>query len=214
MPKLSATAAAVAFPGAPLLPPRAEVDGTHRRLLEVALLTFGDRGFHGVSVRELAAAVGIHPSSIYSHLSSKQALLMELVLMGHEEHWDRVSSAVAGAPDDVAARVHAWVVAHVGLHLEFPLLARVANKELHALEPANAAKVMAVRERAADLLATVVDEGVASGRFSVSDAWLATVMIGSMGVRVSEWWDPEMGYEPSEVQTAYAEGALRIVGAP
>jgi AcrR family transcriptional regulator len=213
VPKLSATAAAAAFPGAPLLPPRAAVDGTHRRLLEVALRMFGDRGFHGASVRELAAAVGIHPSSIYAHLSSKQALLMELVLMGHEEHWERVSTAVAGAPDDVAERVRAWVTAHVGLHLDFPLLARVANKELHVLEPADAAKVMAVREQAADLLDALVAEGVAAGRFSASDPWLATVMIGSMGVRVSEWWDPDMGYEPAEVQAAFAEGALRIVGA-
>src|SRR5258708_37081758 len=69
-----------------LLPSRSEADGTHRRLLEVALLTFGERGFHGVPVRELAAAAGIQPSSMYAHLASKEALLIDLGILGHQEH--------------------------------------------------------------------------------------------------------------------------------
>ncbi|MHB8508090.1 MAG: helix-turn-helix domain-containing protein [Candidatus Dormibacteria bacterium] len=68
----------------PLLPARADADGTHRRLLEAALVLFGDRGFHGVSVREIAEATGIRPSSMYAHLASKEQLLLELMLIGHE----------------------------------------------------------------------------------------------------------------------------------
>src|SRR5258708_2963497 len=97
-----------------LLPSRSEADGTHRRLLEVALLTFGERGFHGVSVRELAAAAGIQPSSMYAHLASKEALLMELVMLGHEEHRDRLRAARDTVSGDAIEEIPALVHPHAG----------------------------------------------------------------------------------------------------
>jgi len=194
-----------------LLPARSIADGTHRRLLEVALLTFGERGFHGVSVRELADAVGIRPSSLYAHLASKEALLMELVSMGHEEHRDRLRAAHASEPDDVTRRMRALVRAHVRLHAEYPLLARVANRELHALKPAGQERVRAVREEAQGLLFQTIEEGVAQGIFSVPDTWLALAVIGGSGIRVSEWWGLGQGYSVEEVEEIYADFAIRLL---
>ena len=197
-----------------LLPARSVADGTHRRLLEVALETFGQRGFHGVSVRELATAAGIRPSSMYAHLASKEALLMELVVMGHEEHRSRLREAYASEPDDITRRMRALVRAHVRLHAEYPLLARVANRELHALKPARLAKVQKVREEAQGLLLHTVEDGIAAGVFSVPDAWLALAVIGGSGIRVAEWWDSKLGYSVEEVEEAYAEFAIRLLTEP
>jgi AcrR family transcriptional regulator len=195
------------------LPARATADGTHRRLLEVALETFGDRGFNGVSVRELAREAGIHPSSIYAHLASKEALLLELMLLGHDEHCERVTSAVAAvAADDVVACMAAYVWAHVGFHIEYPLLGRVANRELHALSPEAARSVLRVRKTAEGLLTGLIERGASSGVFTVDDPWLSAAMIGGMGIRVSEWWDPSLGFAADDVRRAYRDGALRLLG--
>ena len=194
-----------------LLPSRSEADGTHRRLLEVALLTFGERGFHGVSVRELAAAAGIQPSSMYAHLASKEALLMELVMLGHEEHRDRLRAARDSAGADPLEQIRALVGAHVGFHAEYPLLARVANRELHALKPSRLEKVLKVRGESEAMLQATVAAGVAAGVFSVPDDWLAVAVIGGSGIRVADWWDPELGYTIEEVQETYAEFAVRLL---
>jgi AcrR family transcriptional regulator len=194
-----------------LLPSRSEADGTHRRLLEVALLTFGERGFHGVSVRELAAAAGIQPSSMYAHLASKEALLMELVMLGHEEHRDRLRAARDTAGADPVEQVRALVHAHVGFHAEYPLLARVANRELHALKPGRLEKVLKVRGESEAMLQAAVADGVAAGVFSVPDDWLAVAVIGGSGIRVADWWDPELGYTIEDVQETYAEFAIRLL---
>ncbi len=194
-----------------LLPSRSEADGTHRRLLEVALLTFGERGFHGVSVRELAAAAGIQPSSMYAHLASKEALLMELVMLGHEEHRDRLRAARDAAGADPLEQIRALVRTHVGFHAEYPLLARVANRELHALKPARLEKVLKVRGESEAMLQATVAEGTAAGVFSVPDDWLAVAVIGGSGIRVADWWDPELGYTIDEVQETYAEFAVRLL---
>jgi AcrR family transcriptional regulator len=199
--------------GEDLLPARSVADGTHRRLLEVALQTFGERGFHGVSVREIADAVGIRPSSLYAHLASKEALLMELVAMGHDEHRERLRAAHASEPDDVVRRMRALVKAHVRLHAEYPLLARVANRELHALKPEGQEKVRAVREDAQRLLLGTIEDGVAAGIFSVPDTWLALAVIGGSGIRVSEWWDLGLGFSIEQVEEAYADFAIRLLSA-
>jgi AcrR family transcriptional regulator len=50
------------------------------RLYLIALELFSQRGFAGVSVREICAAAGIRESSLYNHYPSKQALLDRAIL--------------------------------------------------------------------------------------------------------------------------------------
>ena len=212
--------AAVKDPPVSLLPPRATADGTHRRLLEVALQGFGERGFHGVSVRDIAEAAGIRPSSMYAHLSSKEQLLFELVLLGHQEHNRRLRDALDRAGPDVTDQIRDVVRAHVLVHAEYALLTRVSNRELHALGPANAATVMTVRIDSERVFGQVIDAGIASGAFRVDDAWLAVAAMGAMGIRVAEWWGERHlrggrgGGHLRGVRRAFPAGILRDVPGP
>ncbi|HZS13252.1 MAG TPA: TetR/AcrR family transcriptional regulator [Candidatus Dormibacteraeota bacterium] len=194
-----------------LLPPRLRSNGTLRRLHEAALVRFGERGYHGVSIRELAEAAGVTVSSVYSHVSAKEDLLAELMVVGHLEHNEWMRRAAEAAPEDPASRMRAVVHAHVRVHATYPLLTRVCNKELHALSPANAARVMEVRHDSERLFLEVVEAGVAAELFSCHDPWLAVAAIGGMGIRVSEWFDPRGPYAVDEVADAYAELALRML---
>ncbi len=47
---------------------------TRQAILDAALECFAERGFHGVSVREIARAVGVRESGLYHHFGSKEAL--------------------------------------------------------------------------------------------------------------------------------------------
>jgi len=51
-----------------------ESGGTATRILDAAEALFAERGFAGVSVREIAGRVGLNQASIYNHFPSKQAL--------------------------------------------------------------------------------------------------------------------------------------------
>jgi AcrR family transcriptional regulator len=198
-------------PPAELLPPRATSDGTLRRLHEAALVRFGERGYHGVSIRELAEAAGITVSSIYAHVRAKQDLLTELVLVGHVEHNEQLRSALLDAPPDPRDQIRALVHAHVHFHATYPLLAQVANRELHALSEENGARVLAVRHASEALFLDVVERGMAQGVFAVPDAWLAVAGVGGMGLRIAEWYTPETGYTPDEIADAYALFAVRLL---
>lgn len=200
-----------------LLPPRADSNGTLRRIYEQALVLFADRGYHGVSVREIAQACGIKASSIYAHLSSKEQLLHHLILMAHEEHREGLRDALLGAGADPVDQLRALVSAHVRYHAEYAVLAMVGNNELHALSADSAVEIQAIRSADLQLFTEVIERGVKLGVFACPDPFLATAMVGSAGIRVAAWFVAQEAYTggreytADEVADAYAEFALKIV---
>lgn len=52
---------------------------TKEKILDTALELFSQRGYGGVSVRDIARAVGIRESSLYNHFASKRALFDGIV---------------------------------------------------------------------------------------------------------------------------------------
>ena len=202
--------------GSELLPPGATSDGTLRRLQEVALTCFGERGYHGVSIRDLAAAAGIKPSTIYAHVRSKEELLFGISMLGHETQRDNADAAVLAAGPDPADQLRAYVRAHVRMHATFRMLARVCNRELGALSPEHEAEVRTVRDSSVRLLQGVLARGERLGAFEVVDPFLVAAAIGAMGIRVAEWWEPGGEHSASEhsadqVADVYAELALKLV---
>ncbi|OBK30662.1 hypothetical protein A5634_15325 [Mycobacterium asiaticum] len=55
-------------------PPGSSGEETVARLVEAALINFGDKGYAGARMTEIAAAAGISHSSIYQYFTSKQEL--------------------------------------------------------------------------------------------------------------------------------------------
>ena len=92
--------------------PRTRISGTERKriILESALELFAARGFHGVSVDEIAFASSITKPVLYDHFSSKQ----DLYIQASREVRDRLLAAggeVIEAPRGLAQRIRAGVEA-------------------------------------------------------------------------------------------------------
>ena len=54
-----------------LLPPGIELPAAKRRLYEAAMELFGRDGYHAVSIRDIANALGQQPSAIYFHVEQQ-----------------------------------------------------------------------------------------------------------------------------------------------
>jgi AcrR family transcriptional regulator len=193
-----------------LLPPRAALSPARARLYTTALVLFGERGYHGVSVRDITDALGQKPGAIYAHVQSKQELLFELVRIGHIEHRDRIRAALLSAGPDAVEQVNAIVTAHVLVHLHYPALARVTNQEFRFLDERQVADVLAVRSEAELMIFDAIARGTAQGVFAISEPYLAVTAIGAMGVRAAEWWRPDSTLTAEHVAETYARfaGAL------
>ncbi len=182
-------------------------------ILHAALKLFAERGYSGASIRDIAAASGVQHATLYSHYPSKEHVLAELARIGHEEHLRRVRAALLDSEPDPRCQIVAYVRAHVSLHTDFPMLAVVANSELHMLSQELGGPIFEMRKHSETLLRDIVQRGVDRGVFSVPHVWLATAAIGGMGLRVAYWYTPEFEIPADEVGAIYAEYALRILGA-
>ncbi|MEU3453458.1 TetR/AcrR family transcriptional regulator [Micromonospora sp. NPDC006766] len=196
------------------LPEGVTPPGTRGRILQAALKLFAEYGFFGASIRDIARAVGINSATLYAHYPSKEHLLAELIRLGHEELRQRLRQAYAEAGDDPAAQLAALVRAQVLVHTDYPLLALVANNELHALSPDRAAPALELRAEARQLMLSVLDRGATAGAFDVADVALAGIAIGSLGMRVANWFGPDQPYTREQVADTFVGFALRLVGSP
>ena len=202
-------------PTTTLLPPRPGLSGARLRLFETALELFGERGYHAVSVRDIAQALGQQPGALYFHVQSKQQLLYEISLIGVEEHRDLVRAALLDAGREPAEQVRAMTRTHVLAHLDNRALVRVASREnAVALDPEQIEVLIRVRDETVQLMTEVIERGVRLGAFNPIDVHLAVMAIGAMGIRAAEWWTPESPDTKEHVADTYAEFAVRILIEP
>lgn len=74
---------------------------TVTRIIDAATELFYEKGYHGTSMREIAATVGIRPASVYNHFASKEDILFEITSGTMQEMLVGARSAIttAGTPE-------------------------------------------------------------------------------------------------------------------
>ncbi|WP_295488288.1 TetR/AcrR family transcriptional regulator [uncultured Pseudomonas sp.] len=106
---------------------------------------FAEKGFGQVSMRELAAHVGLTAGSLYHHFPSKQDLLYDLIEELYEEllaTLDQGRRAQAGGKPTLPQ----LIAAHWQLQAERPLQLRLAERDFCCLSPAQQMHLKALRQ--------------------------------------------------------------------
>ena len=112
-------------------------DGRRREeILTAAAALFARRGFHGVTIDDIGAAVGMSGPGIYRHFPGKEAVLSEM-LVGISEQLLAEGSRRVVAAADAAGALEALLDWHVSFALSQPDLITVQFRELaNVPEPA------------------------------------------------------------------------------
>lgn len=137
---------------------RAKAERSDAILREAARL-FAERGYNGVSLEDIGAAVGVSGPAVYRHFAGKQALLGAVLVKVSE---DLVAGgtrvAAEGSPD---ARMRALVEFHVDFALGHADVIRVHDREVAQLAPGDHAEVRRLQRAYIELwmktLAPLVD---------------------------------------------------------
>ncbi|UVJ46098.1 TetR/AcrR family transcriptional regulator [Pseudomonas sp. LS1212] len=111
-----------------------------------ALELFALKGFGQVSMRELAAHLGLTAGSLYHHFPSKQHLLFDLIEELHEE---LLATLTLGSKRLRATENPLGVLirAHWNLHRERPLQFRLAERDLCCLTDTQQQQIINLREQ-------------------------------------------------------------------
>ena len=148
-----------------------------------------ERGYEAMSLRHLAAEVGIQVGSLYNHISTKQELLFELVQDHINELLRQLDLALEGkkGPEE---KLRAFVAFHVTYHMSRKREVFIANSELRSLEPKNYDAVVALRGAYEQRLAGILAEGGSEGVFDVADIQVATFAIIALLTGLCAWYRP------------------------
>ncbi|GAA3389158.1 SACE_7040 family transcriptional regulator [Cryptosporangium minutisporangium] len=107
-----------------------------RQLLRAGATLIAERGFPGVRLEDLGAAVGISGPAVYRHFPNKEAVLVELTV-GVSDRLLRGGHAVVVAAPTPAAALAGLIDFHLDFALGDPELIRIHDRDLASL-PADA----------------------------------------------------------------------------
>ncbi|CAK9889554.1 MULTISPECIES: TetR/AcrR family transcriptional regulator [Pseudomonas] len=108
-----------------------------------ALELFAEKGFGQVSMRELAAHLGLTAGSLYHHFPSKQHLLFDLI----EELFEELLATLNPGRRNQQQTLVEVIAAHWGLHAERPLQFRLAERDLCCLSVEQQARIGQLRQQ-------------------------------------------------------------------
>ncbi|MBD9730544.1 TetR/AcrR family transcriptional regulator [Streptomyces sp. NPDC012461] len=136
---------------------RTDAPTRREQILKEAARLFAERGFHGVGVDEIGAAVGISGPGLYRHFAGKDAMLAELLvgisgslLTGAER---RLAEADGVPPEEV---LDSLIEGHIDFALDDRPLITLHDRELDRLRDSDRKLVRRLQRRYVELWVGVV----------------------------------------------------------
>lgn len=186
---------------------RAEITGPLVR--QAARRLFARHGYAAVSMRQIAAAVGVQAGALYAYTPDKQALLADLL----RDHMELLLAAWEDEGGDPLARLERFVRFHIGYSLDHPDEVFLSYMELRNLTPDNHAAIAALRGRYETALADILRAGAEAGVMRVADARLAAMALIAMLTGVTNWYREGGRLDRAAVADHYWTLARGAVGA-
>jgi len=199
---------------APIMGIRDEVAALKReRTISVAVELFYERGYENTSLDAVAERMTVTKPFIYAHFSSKAELLAEICSRGIASALaalDGVLTTMQGTPTERLAEVsHHFVAAVLNNQRHIAIFAR----EEKNLAAEDFQRISAMRRDFDTKLVTLLNEGVASGEFTLPDTNIAALAIGGMASWAYVWFRANGRLSLEQVATELTQLIMRMVGA-
>lgn len=207
-------------PAGPLHPPAAPppIGSTWRLyeplqfdpVLRAALEEFLLIGYHGATVREIAARAGLSVSGIYHYYSSKQHMLLSLLEYAMAELLQRADAARSEGRDPVER--FSYLIEHLALfHTHRADLGFVGAAEKRSFDPANQRKIAELRSTQSIMVYDEVEAAVQAGQFTADMPHERARAIVTMCTALPTWWRPGGPYTPEQIAEQYVKIALDLM---
>jgi AcrR family transcriptional regulator len=186
-------------------------DITGPKVRAAAQKLFARHGYAAVSMRQIAAEVGVQAGALYNYTPDKQSLLFDLM----KAHMEELLAAWAAEPkgEGPLERLEAFARFHVRFHLDRPEAVFIAYMELRNLEPGNFEVIEGLRKRYERELEDILRDGQEAGVFTLADTKLATLAVIAMLTGVTTWYRDDGRLSRDRVVGIYWNMVRKAVGA-
>ncbi|EFL32311.1 LOW QUALITY PROTEIN: TetR family transcriptional regulator, partial [Streptomyces viridochromogenes DSM 40736] len=139
---------------------RTDAPTRREQILKEAARLFAERGFHGVGVDEIGAAVGISGPGLYRHFAGKDAMLAELLVGISGQLLTGAKRRLAEADGQVGAEavLDSLIEGHIDFALDDRPLITLHDRELDRLRDSDRKMVRQLQRQYVELWVGVVRE--------------------------------------------------------
>ncbi len=170
-------------------------------VVQAAGRLFAARGFHGTSMRDLGDELGLLGSSLYSHVDSKEQLLIEVVQRG-AALFQALADSVAASDSPPEDKVAALVRGHVNVITSNQEQSATFLNEARFLPADGRTAIVVLRDRYEATFREVIAAGIASGAFREQNPALASIMVLSVLNALTRWYRPTGAQNATEIADA------------
>lgn len=185
---------------------------THQRILDAAEALFGEHGYTGVTLQDIANAVHMRHASLYYYApGGKEELYVAVMERSFHQHGEGLTHAIIDAGEDFRAQVHAvadWFATHPPIDL-----GRIVRSDMPAINPADAERLIHISLDSLRVpISAAIRSAVRKGQAQVQDADFAAM--GLVGLLQSVHNIPRrfIPDRPSLVQAARAAADMLLDG--
>ncbi|MFD1881144.1 TetR/AcrR family transcriptional regulator [Paracoccus pacificus] len=193
--------------------PGSRAETTASALRREALRLIARHGYAAVSMRQIAAAVGVQVGALYAYTPDKQSLLYDLLA----SHMQALLAAWAEADDPAATaddRLERFVRLHLRFNLARPEAVFLSYMELRNLTPDNFARIEAMRRSYEDGLTAILTQGQAEGSMRHGDVRLTGMAIIAMLTGANTWYREGGRLDRAQIEQEYLTLVRGAVGIP
>lgn len=179
---------------------------------EAATALIARFGYEAVTMRQLAAEVGVQAAALYRYFPTKEDLLFTLM----REHMEALIAAWAEARPasaDPVARLAAFVDNHIRFHVERRHSTHVSNMELRSLSKDKLSHILRLRAAYEKELRAILRDGADEGSLAVDDVGLTAMAIIQMITGVIVWFRPDERLTVEGVARTYLAMTMRLTAA-
>jgi AcrR family transcriptional regulator/DNA-binding transcriptional ArsR family regulator len=181
-------------------------------VLRAAVEAFVELGYHGSTVRDIAARSGLSKPGTYHYYPKKQRVLVAILDMTMADLLERSRAAREEGGLDPVRRFALLVECLALYHTYRRDLAFIGASEMRSLEPANRDRIAALRTEQQGMLDVEVEAATVAGRFTTPFPHEASRALATMCTGLAQWYKPHGPLTPEETAAQYVRFALDLMG--
>jgi TetR/AcrR family transcriptional regulator, cholesterol catabolism regulator len=169
-----------------------------QEILNSAATLFREKGYLATSVRDIAESVGIEPSSLYSHISSKEQLLIE-ICFNCADQFIMGLQVIRASQDNPAVLIQHVIDLHLRIAEENPTSITVFSDDWIHLPAEKREEFARLQKEYEEGLRSIVSEGIRQGLFADISAGIVVKTIIS-AIRWTHYQRKQLSPEARSLQ--------------
>ncbi len=168
------------------------------QIIQTAAQLFHEKGFHAVSMRDLAEKLDIKAASLYNHIFSKKEILANIVMDLAQDFTTHIQQTNKTQTSSLA-KLEAIVAMHITTSLKKTDFLACMNKEWMNLETPQRKLYLKLRQEYEDTFLQIIVTGIETGEFEKRNPDILTFSLLSSLRTFYHWYTKNPQFTQKEL---------------